>query len=86
MLEGIQALGFYDVVRLVGYDLVLCFLGVRRLQEVDWSLYGGNDTPFSAYHFSAGSVLVVSPLLANKRSKSGFGVSVDIPGHEVTWL
>lgn len=45
VLEYVEALSLYDVIQLVGYDL----LALRRLQEIDWHRYSGDDPRFFGY-------------------------------------
>lgn len=45
VLEGVKMFSLYDVIGLVGHDLVLCLLPLRRSQYIDWSRYVCNDPP-----------------------------------------
>lgn len=36
VLKDVKVLGLYDVICLAGCDPVLCFMAVRRSQEIDW--------------------------------------------------
>lgn len=86
VLEDVEVLRLYDVIRLVGYGPVLCLLAVRRSQEIDWSQYGGNYPTFFGYDFNSGQVFDVPPLGANKKSKTDSDMIVDIPFHQARWF
>lgn len=86
VLEEVEVLGLYGAIRQAGYGPVLCFLAFRRSQEIDWSRYGDDDPLFFGNDFKTGQMYDIPPLRANKRSKTGSGVVVDTPGHEVCWL
>lgn len=34
IIEDVVVLGLYDIIRLAGYDLVLCLVAVRRFQDI----------------------------------------------------
>lgn len=84
VLEDVELLGFYDVLRLAEYDQVLCSLAVWRSQETDWSRYGCNDPQLFGHKSSTGLVYGIMPLRANKRSNTGSSIVLSIPGHEVS--
>lgn len=86
ILEDIEVLCLYDVIRFDGYDPVLCVLSLLRSQEMDWSRYGGDDTPVFGYDFRREQVYDVPTLRANKRSRNGSGVVIDISGYVGRWL
>lgn len=76
----------YDVIGLVGYDPVLCLLALLRSQETEFSSNGGEDPLFFGCDFKTGQLFDVSPLRANKKSRMGSGVTVDVPGRAVRRL
>lgn len=78
VLEDVKVLGLYSVIRLIGYDSVLCLLALRRSQEIDWSRYGGTDPAFLGYDLKTGPVFNVPPLRANKRTKTGSTTVFDV--------
>lgn len=86
VLENAKVFSLYEVIRLARHDLVLCLLVFRRLQEINWSRNCGGYPPVFGYYFKTGQVFGVPPLRANKRSKTGSGVIVHVPGHEIRWL
>lgn len=83
VLEDVEVLGLYDVIRLAGYNPVLCLLVLRRLQEIDWSHYHGADLQFFGYDFKTEQVFNAPQLCTNKRSKTDSGVIVGVLGHKV---
>lgn len=86
VLEDVEVLGLYEAIRMAEYDPVLCLLGLRRSQKIDWSRYGGDNSPCFSYDFKTGQLFDVPPLRAKKRSKKGSGGVFDIPGHNVQCL
>lgn len=83
VLKDVEVLCLYDIFRLGRYDPMLCLLGLRRSQDIDSSRYGGDDALFFGYDLKAGKCLMFYRFLASRRSKTGSGVTVDFPGHEV---
>lgn len=69
ILGNVKFFGFYDVIRLAGYDSVLCLLPLRRSQEIDRSRYGGNDPPFIGYDLTTEKVYDIFPLRASKNPR-----------------
>lgn len=49
ILRDVDDLGLYNVILLAVFDWVLCFLPLRRSQEIKWSRYGVDDQPFFGY-------------------------------------
>lgn len=86
VFKDVAVLGLYEVIQLAAYDQVLCLLALLRSQEMVWSPYGGEDPPCFVYDFKTWHVFDVPPLLANKRSKRGSAVIVDVPSHEARRL
>lgn len=83
VLENVKVLGLHDVIRLVGYHLVLCLLVLRRSQEFEWSRYGGSNPACLEYEIKMEQVFDVPPQRANKSSAMGPGTIVDVPSHEI---
>lgn len=49
VLEDVEVLGLYDVIRLAGYAPVLCLLPLHHWWQIDWSRYGEENPRFFGY-------------------------------------
>lgn len=86
ILEDVEVLGVCKVIRLAGYDPILCLLALHRSQKIYCSLYRGDDPLSFGYDFTIGHVYDIPPLRLIKKSEMGSAIAVDIPGHVVGWL
>lgn len=81
-----EVLGLYDIIRIAGFDPVKCLLAARRSQEIDWSGYGVDSTPFFGYESKSGLAYVISTLRATERSETDSDVIFDISGYDTSCL
>lgn len=65
-LEVDKVLGLYKAIGLPGSDPVLCLLGLRRSQKINWCHYGGEVRPYFGCHFKNGKIYDISTFRANK--------------------
>lgn len=75
VLKDIEVPGLYYVIRLTEYDPVLFLLAVWRLQDIDWSLYGADNSPFLVTYLQPGWFTVFRhyvPIISPKRVPASF--------------
>lgn len=54
ILDDVEVLGLYDVIRLAGYDPVLRLLALGCSYGTNWFCYDGDVSPFPGYYFTTG--------------------------------
>lgn len=83
ILRSTELLRFYNVMRLAGYDPLLCFLAICSLREIYESRFKGDDLRFFCRDFKTQELLDVPALCDNRWPKTGSCIIVVVPSHEV---